>query len=128
MIQVPKRTIKFDIEGRVFEAKELSAFYIMDATTNPSSDTVDNAILDSMGVISNEDLHLFGRETKNILYAEIVKFTFQDKTINSDIEEISEALKLSKDEIKSLSMDAQVQLKNIINNRKPNSKESGKKH
>ncbi len=123
-VAVPKRKINFNIENKIFEAKELSARYLMDAMLNPDNDTVDAAILDSMGVISDEDHVLFGKDTKEMLYTEIVKFTFKERLSKEQKAALVKDTGLSESEIDSLSKDAQVQLKNIIESRSP--KPSGK--
>ena len=119
MISIPRRVLTFEIEGKQFKAKELSAFYLAQAITNPELDSTDNAIKDSMGDIPEEDLKLFGIDTKNIIYQELVKFTFKETLDKDQVKEIAKVTGLKEAEVKSLSASAQVELKNLIDARQP---------
>lgn len=121
MVNFPKRRITFNVEGKKFEAKELSARYLMDAALNPEKDTVDAAILDSIGELSEEDHKLFGQDTKEMIYVEIVKFTFKEKLGADERKALGLDLGLSVEEINGLTQDAQVQLRNIAEARKAKS-------
>ena len=124
-VKVPKRRITFDIEGKLYEATELSAHYLMEATVNPEYDTIDNAIEDAMGALGEDDYKRFGIDTKEAIYREIVKFTFSNRPTSKDIKAIAEDTGMSVEEVSALSTDAQVQLKSIIDARTKT--EDGKK-
>ena len=119
MVSIPKRKFNLDLEGKVFEAKELSAKYLMNAVLNPSEDTHDAAIKDSMGELSTEDYALFGLDTKERVYAEIVKFTFQERLGKEQIAKVCKSMGLSEKELAGMSQDAQVQLSGIVEGREP---------
>jgi len=118
-VNIPKRKINFNIEGKIFEAKELSARYLLEAMQNPESDTVDNAIADAMGELSDDDLQLLGKDGKEQIYMELVKFTFKEKTTKEEREAIAKAFFMSEEEINQLSSEALVQLKKIVDSRSP---------
>lgn len=73
--EIPKRRLRFDIDGKVFEAKELSIDYLMRSSFD-AENNIDLAIADSIGEISDEDLKLFGVDTKQVIYLELLAFTF----------------------------------------------------
>ena len=119
MVSIPKRKFKIDLEGKIFEAKELSAKYLMNAVLNPEEDTHDAAIKDSMGELSTEDYALFGLDTKERVYAEIVKFTFKERLVKEQVAKVCESTGLSEKELSGMSQDAQVQLNAIVEGREP---------
>jgi len=119
MVSIPKRKFKLDIEGKVFEAKELSAKYLMNAVLNPAEDTHDEAIRDSLGELTTEDYVLFGLDTKERVYAEIVKFTFQERLEKEQIKKVCKGIGISEKELSGMSQDAQVQLHGIVEGREP---------
>ena len=119
-VQIPsKRKVKFDIDGKLFEVKELSMAYLMEATVNPESDTMDAAIEDAMGHLNAEDYKHFGAETKALIYAEIVKFTFKEALSKEQKKETMKAHGLKAEEFEWLSKEAQVQLWKVMEGRKP---------
>jgi len=93
--------------------------YLMEATVNPDSDTMDAAIEDAMGHLSEEDYKHFGAETKALIYAEIVKFTFKEALSKEQKKETVKALGLKDEEFEWLSREAQVQLWKVMEGRKP---------
>lgn len=126
-VKIPRRKFNIDIDGKVFEAKELSVAYFMEAQEDPLKDTADLAIEDSMGVIPDEDLKYFGIETKNLIYSEIIKFTLSEVFTAEDLKHASTELNLSVKELNALDRSAKVQIKAILGNRKPRNKVDEKK-
>ncbi len=118
-ITIPKRRVTFDIEGKTFEATELSQRYLMDAILNPDTDTVEAALADALPDLSDDDLRYFGKDTREAIYYELVKFTYKPALTREDRETIAKETGMSEAEILSLSRDAQLQLRNVIAARKP---------
>ncbi len=116
MISIPKRRFQFDIEGKIFEASELSARYLLDAQQNPDTDTVDAALKDSM-TLTDDDYRLFGKDALEQMYSEIVKFTFEEKVSGKELIKVMEVLSLTDAEMQTLSVDVKVQLSAIIKKR-----------
>lgn len=126
-IKIPRRFFKIDIDGKVFVAKELSVAYLEESMEDSTMDTAELAIADSIGEISKEDQKYFGLDTKNLVYAEIVKFTFQEALTASDLKEMSQAYHMNPNEIKALDRSAQIQMKNIMKSRQKRDKAHEKK-
>ncbi len=118
-VSIPKRSLNFEIEGKVYPAKELSLAYLMGAIQNPDDDTVDNALKDSMGELTDEDFIHFGIDTKEKIYTELVKFTYKEAITKEQKQLISSETGMTPEEISAMTKDAQVQLKNVIEGRQP---------
>ena len=116
-VSIPKRKFKIEIEGKIFEANELSLYYLTNATVNPDSDTIDAAIADALPDISDEDYKLFGVDTKSRIYQELVKFTFREPVTAEKRIRIAKATGLSEEEMRNLSRDSILQLNAIIEER-----------
>lgn len=127
VVRVPKRKFRFDIDGKIYEAKELSMAYLENSAINPEEDNADTAILDSIGEITQDDLKLFSIETKNILYTEIIRFTFQETLTEEEVSEISKEFGITPIELMALDRGAKEQLRNILNLRKTPEEDSEKK-
>lgn len=125
-VPIPKRRVKLDIDGRIFKAKELSVAYLQQSLDD-EEEAIDLAIQDSIGDITKEDLKSFGVETKNQIYFELVKFTFQTMITEEEKKSMCELFHIKEVEFDSLSSDAQLQMKSILDSRKPKDKESEKK-
>lgn len=127
VVKIPRRSFQLDIDGKVFVAKELSVEYLQEAMNN-GSDNADLAIVDSMGTIQEDDLKYFGMETKNVVYGEIVKFTFQNVLSKEDITDIVKEFGITEAELNSLDRSTKAQLKAVLLGRKPQDKVAEKKH
>ena len=124
-VTTPKRRFDFEIEGVLYEAKELSIHYLLESMTNPEYDSIDNALIDSMGELP--DVKLMGRDTRTKMYAEIMKFTFGDTFTAKDRKAIVEAMGLTPEELSSMSSDALGELANILKSRVKKDKVAEKK-
>ncbi len=116
MVTISKRRFKMDIEDKIFEARELSAAYLFDAIQNPENDTIEAALEDSMD-LTDEDNKLFGKDTKEAIYLEIVKFTFKEVINSKDVKKIQKAFSLTDDELNALSKDTKIQLNGLLSRR-----------
>ncbi len=118
MKSIPKRSFKIEIEGKTFVVKELSAAYLKQASMD-GTDTSLLAIEDAIEDFSEEDFKLFGVETENKLYKEIVNFTFLPKLSNEETRELAKEINLSEKELLTLDLDTRLALRTIIESRKP---------
>lgn len=125
--QIPRRKFILDIDGKKFTAKELSMVYL-DRSDDDDDETVEEALKDSIGEITAEDLKNFGIETKSIMYMEIMKFTFADVLTDRDVAEIKSHFGISEAEIMAMSKDTKLDLKQIIESRKPRDTTDEKKN
>ena len=119
MIKIPRKKIQFDIDGKIYTANALSMYYLMQSTTNPEFDTIDEALKDCMPELTDEDYKHFDAETKQVLYKEIVKFTFDQKVDDDKKKEISEALNITEKEMASMSQDTLIALSGVVDSRQP---------
>lgn len=115
--KIPKRKINFDIEGKVFEATELSVNYLMHSAFDDENN-IDLALKDSIGEITDEDLKLFGVDTKQLIYLELLSFTFGNGVTDEDLKQMSDLYSMSIEEIRSLDHASIAQLKGIMLSRK----------
>lgn len=127
MVEVPRRKFNIDIDGKIFVAKELSVAYLQETYENRELDSAEYAIKDSIGEIHAEELKHFGIDTMNLVYAEIIKFTFNPTLSAEDYKEICSEFNMKLEEVKALDRSAQIQMKNLVGARKPRDKESEKK-
>jgi hypothetical protein len=129
MQSISRRSFNIDVEGKIFNCKELSAGYIK-AVQDGGDDTAALALKDSIGDISKEDYFLFGKDTEAQIYTAIVKFTFQDKITKDDKENIKNSFNLKDEEMAVLSLTAKEELKSLLTQREttPKQQEESKKH
>ena len=113
MIQIPRRSFKVDVDGKIFTCRELSAGYLK-AVQDGADDTASLALTDSIEDITDEDRALFGRDTEAQIYMEIVKFTFQEPLSGADVVNIEKTLGLKSEEIQTLSRSAKEELKALL--------------
>lgn len=125
-VPIHRRRVKLDIDGKIFKAKELSVSYLQQSLDD-EEEAIDLAIQDSVGDITEEDLKGFGVETKNQIYFELIKFTFQTQITEEDQKNICEAFNIKVQEFESMNSDTQLQLKNVLDSRQPRNKDSEKK-
>lgn len=125
-IAVPKRKVRFDVEGKIFEATELSVNYLMNSSLD-ADDNLELALSDAIGDITDEDLKKFGHETKQMIYLELLGFTFGKGITDQELTEMSEMFHMTLEEISSLEKTAITQLRGIMINRAPRNEEKEKK-
>ena len=116
MIPISRRSFKIDVEGKIFTCKELSAGYIKTAQDG-GDDSASLATKDSMGELTAEDYALFGKDTEGQIYAEIVKFTFEEPLTGADVVNIGKETGLKPEEVQSLSRATKEELKALLQSR-----------
>ena len=127
MKKYPRRSFQADIDGRVFTIKEMSVSYL-DSIVHDEDETIDAAILDTMGELALQDLECFGQATKANIYAEIIRFTFPENTITKeDINAIASSFSMSFKEANALPLTTKETLKATLLSRLPRNKVAEKK-